>query len=362
MGMLSLAIPASPRTSGQARVQKPLATISTASRSSMAPSSTSSSHHVATPHAIYGEPLSASPRGFPKREKKTFTKGFENASAGDDLAAHSDASQSNSRPVPPPRTGQRHAFHRGGRVMKAAAASPQAEGGPIDSVSGQDDTRAGQELLLSQQATDLGLWGSGSEGSLQSVDSAAVRRASKRRVKAGARSRTGGTKGAASRASADKLISKPKSALERASRILKEASHHGDRAYAISQEAWMHWARTSVVAFEFVKLLEAERVRLLIKVFGEDIASAPGFATGVSAAEDTSTVVAAALRQHHNAMSGRQSTGPSDDKGKENAGENALGGGRSQVSHFAGRGARRGSITRLIGDGVKHRRRSQVEA
>ena len=53
--------------------------------------------------------------------------------------------------------------------------------------------------------------------------------------------------------------------------------------------------------------------------------------------------------------------GPARDPSEDGDGENHLAGGRSQRSHFAGRGARRGSITRLIGDGVKHRRKSQVE-
>ena len=59
----------------------------------------------------------------------------------------------------------------------------------------------------------------------------------------------------------------------------------------------MQWARTSVVAFEFIKLLESERVRFLVDVLGEDIASAPGFATGVAEADDATTVMAAALKQ-----------------------------------------------------------------
>ena len=83
---------------------------------------------------------------------------------------------------------------------------------------------------------------------------------------------------------------------DRLAGVLREVAHHGDRAELVSHEAWMQWARTSVVAFEFVKLLEAERARFLIRVFGEDIASAPGFATGVLAPEDSSALVAAAIK------------------------------------------------------------------
>jgi len=78
--LMSLSIPISPRTTAGGGISvsdmykhiAPLTTTSTASKGSGSLSSTRSRPPVATPHAIYGTPLSSSPRGFPMRAKKTF--------------------------------------------------------------------------------------------------------------------------------------------------------------------------------------------------------------------------------------------------------------------------------------------------